>query len=60
MQPFFREEQMFQTRTLFIVLRSPSSQEMDLSLDIFAFNIVNFFEGVQIVFARQGGMNEEL
>lgn len=60
MQPFFREEQMFQARTLFIVLRSPSSQEMDLSLDIFAFNIVNFFEGVQIVFARQGRMNEEL
>lgn len=51
---------MFQARTLFIVLRSPSSQEMDLSLDIFAFNIVNFFEGVQIVFARQGRMNEEL
>lgn len=26
--------------TLFIVLRSPSSQEMDLSPAIFAFNIV--------------------
>lgn len=31
---------MFQTRTRSVVLRSPSSQEMDLPLDIFVFNIV--------------------